>query len=93
MAPARSRSSAAETGTATPFKVGGYRLVEFEGLWFLDDHEDRTVSTILDMGNRLWRARTPQGGAATFSIPDGVDNPARYVAEQLVTQTQGPQRP
>lgn len=77
----------------TPVEVGGYRLVEFGGLWFLDDQEDRTVSTILDMGNGLWRARTLQGGAATFSIPDGVSDPARYVAEQLVTQTPWPQRP
>lgn len=78
---------------ATPVEVGGYRLVEFGGLWFLDDRDDRTVSTILDMGNGLWRARTFQGGAATFSIPDGVSDPARYVAEQLVTQTPWPQRP
>lgn len=80
-------------GTAARIEVGGYRLVEFGDLWFLDDQEDRTVSTILDMGNGLWRARTLQGGAATFSIPDGVSDPARYVAEQLVTQTPWPQRP
>lgn len=64
--------------------VAGYTLTEYGGLWFLTGPDDRPVSTILDMGNGLWRARTPDGHARTFDhIPDSVDNPALWVAERI----------
>lgn len=65
-----------------PVMVGGFRLVAFQGLWFLMA-DDRIVSTLLDMGGGKWRARLPSGGVGTFTVPAEVEDPARYVAEQI----------
>jgi hypothetical protein len=63
-------------------KVGEYRLGEYSGLWFPMDG-DRIVSTLIDMGDGIWRARTPEGGAETVEVPGNVEDPARYVAEEI----------
>lgn len=63
-------------------KVGDYSLVDEGGLWFLmKDH--RIVSTLVDMGGGTWRARTPKGNAVTLDVPDEVEEPATWVAEQI----------
>lgn len=65
-------------------KVGGYILSEYDGLWFLTEENGRSVATIVDMGGGVWRARTPDGQARTFDrIPDGVEDVALWVAEQI----------
>lgn len=67
-------------------KVGDYTLVPFGGLWFLTDADDRLVSTILDMGGGIWRARTPSGEVRTFEpdeIPADVTDAPRWIAEQI----------
>lgn len=65
-----------------PVKVGEYDLVPYAGLWFLEQG-GRTVSTIVDMGGGVFRARTPEGSARTVEVPAHVADPARYVAEQI----------
>jgi hypothetical protein len=62
--------------------VGDYELVMFGGLHFLTKDE-QIVSTLVDMGEGTWRVRTPEGSARTIEVPDGTDNPALYVAEQI----------
>src|SRR5690606_1595048 len=79
--PRHRRGLASEAGHVV--KVGDCTLVPFGGLWFLTDADDRLVSTILDMGEGTWRARTPEGSARTVEVPAHVDDPARYVAEQI----------
>lgn len=64
-------------------KVGDYTLVPFGGLWFLTDADDRLVSTILDMGEGTWRARTPEGSARTFEVPPDVADPPLWVAREI----------
>ena len=67
-------------------KVGDYELTPYQGLWFLDDEDGRTVSTILDMGGGIWRARTPSGEVRTFEpdeIPADVTDVPRWIAEQI----------
>ena len=67
-------------------KVGDYALTPYQGLWFLTDESGRTVSTILDMGGGVWRARTPDGEARTFDdIPAGVEYVPRWIAEQITS--------
>lgn len=64
-------------------KVGPYRLVEF----VLERPDGYTVSTILNLDPEagLWRARTPEGSAATFAVPAGVPDPPTWIARRLVT--------
>ena len=67
-------------------KVGDCTLVPFGGLWFLTDADDRLVSTILDMGGGVWRARIPSGEVRTFEpdeIPADVTDVPRWIAEQI----------
>lgn len=71
--------------------VGGYAFTEYEGLWFLSDATGRTVCTIVDMGEGVWRARTPEGSARTVQVPPHVDDPPLWVAEQI-TSTDRPRR-
>lgn len=65
-------------------RVGDYVLSEYDGLWFLSTEDGRVISTIIDMGNGIWRARTPKGEARTFEdTPPDVDNVPRWIAEQI----------
>lgn len=62
--------------------VGDYVLVEQVGAWFLEQ-DGRITATLIDMGGGTWRVRAPEGNLQTLTVPDGTDNPALYVAEQI----------
>lgn len=80
-------------GAAEPRRVGGYRLTEYQGLWFLTDDAGRAVSTIIDMGEGVWRARTPEGGARTVQVPPDVEDPALFIAEEITKTGTAPPGP
>ncbi len=65
-----------------PVKVGEHDLEDLGGLWFLTLH-GKPVSTLIDMGDGTWRARTPDGTAQTIHVPDGTDDQVLYVAKKI----------
>ena len=66
-----------------PLEVGDYELVQQDGVWFLE-MDGRIQSTLIDMGGGTWRVRAPHGDVESVTVPPGVDEPARYVAEQVI---------
>jgi hypothetical protein len=65
-------------------KIGDYKLIEMSGTWFLLGEDDRIAGTLLPQRDGSWRCRLPRGGVATFRPPDGVPDPASWVARQIV---------
>lgn len=67
-------------------RFGDYVLTPYDGLWFVD-RGGRCVSTIIDMGGGVWRARTPDGEARTFDdIPQDVDDVPLWIAQQITDE-------
>lgn len=68
----------------TGVKVGDYRLVDRGGVWFLLDGDERIAGTLLPQPDGTWRCKVPAGGVRTVTPPDGVPDPASWVARQII---------
>lgn len=65
-------------------KIGDYMLSDRVGVFFLLDADGRIVGTLLPQPDGSWRCKLPRGGVATFRPPDGVPDPASWIARQIV---------
>lgn len=67
----------------TDVQIGAYSLIDRTGVWFLIDSDRRIAGTLLPQPDGSWRCRMPRGGVATIRPPDGVPDPASWVARQI----------